>query len=494
MSKAVKEMDSTIEKTIWRSRKEKKTKSLIDRETQLRHFRRSNLAKDTIKRIALHTTLARIRYSGWFGNKTWGESKRSLDATNIRLKVAEKRRRRCEKRVKAVSQEVAKAQQNASRGTETQKTSRGIRKHAKATTSKLQSSAVMNSEAFSSRRGAVSASFPKWATGVQMHQTAKSGPLLATTEHIAESDDKGQNGGHLGAPGANSGHISDVATGASSQAGHKLSSLPLGPLDLAIPTKSLPVWAQWFEPPLSATQVERMRKRMRQPAEYLSIGLIQRKKAVADDLSAALRSIRQTSNQSIKFHWKYLEKLKQEFLRPRSDEEGKIESALERMEARSIDNVSSKKSKRLTELGDQSCRYRLRPKTTYSANSSLLERTESSDHPSHEIRKIRLRRHGDVDRGSQGKAHVKRSDKPGQLWEDLSGRQDSSMARSSGIAPPFIYNKAKTAMNSDSESEGHINPERRIEKEMAVLNIPADTDMATDLRAYSQWPGSYEPR
>lgn len=206
MSKAVKEITPTIEKTIWLGRKKKKTKSLIDRETQLCHFRRSNLTKDTIKRIALHTKLGRM--SGWFGDGARGESKKSFTSTKNRLKVAEKWRRGRKKSIVAISEEVARSRQNASRGTDVQKISCATRrKHAKATTSKLQSSAVMNSEAIPNRRAAVSASLSNQLTGAQMLQTARSGPLLATTKHIAESDDKGQNGGHLGATGANSGHI-----------------------------------------------------------------------------------------------------------------------------------------------------------------------------------------------------------------------------------------------------------------------------------------------
>lgn len=117
---------------------------------------------------------------------------------------------------------------------------------------------------------------------------------------------------------------------------------------------------------------------MRLPTEYLSMGPIQRKKAVADDLSAALRSMCQSFKQPIKFHWKYAGKLKQYFLRPR--------------------------------------------------------------------------------------------------------------------ATPSVYKKTKTAMNSEPKSEGHRVSEKRGEQEMVAMNIPADTDMATDLRAYSQWPGNYEPR
>lgn len=496
MSKAIKEMDSFIEKTIWRSRKKKKTKSLIDRETQFRSFRRSNLAKDTIKRIAVHTKLARMRYSDFSGNRTRGETKTSSAVAEKRIKIAQRRCRRRDKAFKAVVEEISKARSEASRGAKGQNIANSAgRKHVKTTTSRLQYSAVMNSEAIPNLRGAVSASLSKQPTGLQMLQTAGSKPLLTTTEHVADSDDKPQDRGHLGEPGSDKGRISDSATASSSQAGNKLSPLPLGPPGLATSTEGLPVWAQWYEPPLSAAQVDHVRKRMRLPTEYLSMGPFQRKKAVADDLSAAMRSMRQTFNQSIKFHWKYVRMLKQEFLRPQSDGEDRSKGAPKPMEARTIDTVSSKKSERLNEVGGRSYQLRpLRPKTTYCDNSPLLERTESSDHPSHGIRKIHLRRHGDLDRGSQGKAHPKRKDKARQLREDLSGRQNSSMARSSGIANPSIYNTAKTAMKSEPDSKSHRVSEKRVEKEMVAMNIPADTDMATDLRAYSQWPGSYEPR
>lgn len=71
-------MPPSTEKTIWQSRAEKKTRSLIGREAQLRHFRRSNLAKDTTGRIVLHTRLARRRYSGKLGDGAGIERKRHL--------------------------------------------------------------------------------------------------------------------------------------------------------------------------------------------------------------------------------------------------------------------------------------------------------------------------------------------------------------------------------------------------------------------------------
>lgn len=282
---------------MWRTRKEKKTRSLINRETQLRYFRRCDLVKDTIKRIVLQTRLARRRCSSCFGNRTWGDTKTSFAAAEKRIKVAQRRCRSREKAFRAVVQEIFKSRSETPRGTKARNIARSApRKQVRAIASKLQSSATMNPEAMPTRRAAVSASLPKSLTKGKMLQPATSGPLQTTTEHIAQSNDKPQKRGHVGVSSAESGCFSDIATASSSQAGHKLSPLPLGPLDLADPTKTLPVWAQWFVPPLSATQVECVRKRMRQPAAYLRLGSIQREKAVADDLSAALRLMCRTSN------------------------------------------------------------------------------------------------------------------------------------------------------------------------------------------------------
>lgn len=519
MSKAFQEMTPTTQGTIWRSRKEKKTKPFIDRKIQVRHFRRSDLVKDTIKRIFVQIKLARRRYFGCFGNRTWGETKTSFAAAEKRIKVAQRRCRRRDKAFKSVVQEIFEARSEASRGTKSQNIARSARrKEVRAIASKLQFSATVNPEAMPTHRAAVSASLTKRPTEVQMLQTAKSGPLQTTTGHIAQSNDKPRDRDYLEEPGADKGRISDTATASSSKTGNKLSPLSSGSTAHVNPSEILPVWAHWYKPPLSTTQVEHMTKRMRLPEEYLSMGPMQSRKAVSDDLSAAVTSMCQTFNQTFQIHWEKEVKLKKRFLRPRTTAVNRRKSLPGPVEARNADNLPSRGKKHLagTECGDMtglnverqpavfgSYRDRpLLPMTTYFDSSSLSKRTAKSDRPSHKRRKIsrsssrhvHLGPHGDVAGGSHGTAHIPQRNKPEHLQKDLSGLSNSSMALGEGIIRPSFSSKGKTAIPPERESERHQDAEKEAESEKPVVNIPADTDMATDLRAYSQWPGSYEPR
>lgn len=332
-------------------------------------------------------------------------------------------------------------------------------------------------------------------------------------EHSAESDGKPQNRGHLAEPGADKRRIPDSATASSSQAGNKLSPLPSGPLGLATSTESLPIWAQWSEPPLLATQVEHVRNRMRLPTEYLSMGPNQRNKAVADDLSAALRSMCKTFNQSIKFHWKYVGKLKQEFLRPRSDEVGRSKST-PGSELNAERQATVSVTSRL-----------IRANSTYSADSSLSEKAGGSEDPSRKRRKltetssrqVHLGHHEDVVQSSPGVALIPRRDESHsttnlqtteELLKLMSKRKHrsnekegfqrytslrSSISHTAGSEKPDLPNKSKSPSLPALMSDRHKDAERDVEKKNTV-KIPADTKMATDLRAYSQWPGTYGSR
>lgn len=513
MSKAFEEIAPTTVKTMWRTRKEKKTKLLIDRETQLRYLRRCDLVKDTIKRIVLQTRLARRRCSSCFGNRTWGDTKTSFAATEKRIKVAQRRCRIRDKAFKAVVREIFKARSETSRGAKARNIAPSApRKHARTIASKLQSSATMNSEAMPTRRAAVSASFPKRLATGQMLQPATSRPLQTTAEHIAQSNDKPRNRGHVGVPSVETGHFSDIATASSSQPGDKLSQLPLGPLDLADPPETLPVWAQWFVPPLSATQVECVRKRMRQPEAYLRMGSTQREKAVADDVSAALRLMCQTSNQSIRFRWKYQERLEKQFLRRESDDV---------FESKSTPGAGFNVEKQATISG---IHRPIRANSASPAESSPSENTGESDHASRKRRKItepssqqiHLGHHEDDIESSPGVAHIPRRDESHpttspQTTEELlklmgkrknrsnvkEGLQRYTSLRSStshtgASVTPGLPNKTKIGNPPASMSDRHQDSKRDREKKGPDVNIPTSTKMATDLRPYSQWPGTYE--
>lgn len=250
---------------------------------------------------------------------------------------------------------------------------------------------------------------------------------------------------------------------------------------------------------------------MKTPEEYLSMNSIQSDKVMADDLSAALRSMCQTFNQSVKFHGIHAGELKHEFLRPRGEAVNRKSNALGPMEERMTDTVPINENQHLTssKRGDTSgfnvegqatvsmTNRPLRAESVCSANSILSKRTGESQVNSHERKKtsartsrqiLTSRRSGFLSH-SKAVAYIPGRDKSERLRKGPSARPHSSMARTAGITKPALPNKRKIGRISESKSEGHNNAEKEVEKEKLVLKIPADAHMATDLRAYSQWPG-----
>lgn len=262
---------SPTTKTIWQSHEHNKTKSFVGCEAQIRHFRRSGLAKDTIKRILLHTKLARKRYSGSFADGLRDANKKASTAAAKRRKLAYRRRRRRGKAAIGVFKVIHKAQEEASRRTHAQsiacfgQVERACRKE-KGIAFKHPSSAVTNAETIPSERAAVNASLPKCPTGVQMLQNARYMYHMQTTrEHIADSDDRLRAQSHPGGPGARMGRVLGFTPASTSQARQNSLPLPSGSAAIVIPIQRLPFWAHWYEPPLSAAQVKYVRERFKLP-------------------------------------------------------------------------------------------------------------------------------------------------------------------------------------------------------------------------------------
>lgn len=427
----------------------------------------------------------------------------SFATAEKRLKVAQ---RRCRRRYKAFKDVIG--------GTKAPNIAHlARRKLVREIAPKLQFSATMDPEAMPTNRADVSASLPKRPTKVQMLQTEETGPLqTTTTEHIAQNNDKPQDRGDLDVSSEKSRYFSDIATASSSQTRQRSSQLLLGPKNLGILIERLPIWAHWCKPPLSAAQVEHMRKRMRLPEEYLSMGLTQRNKAVADDLSAALRSMCQTFKRSLEVHREHAGKLTQEFLRRGGDDVGGSKKA---------PGAELNVEKQAT----VSVIHRLIPaNSAYAADSSLSENTGGSDHPSRKRRKItrpssrqiHLDHQEDSIESSPGVAQIPRRDESHpttslQTTEELlklmgkrknrsnekEGLQRYTYLRSStlptgGSVKPGLPNKTKTENPPESMSDRHQDSQRDGEKKGPDVNIPAALKMATDLRPYSQWPGTYE--
>lgn len=509
-------MTPTLDKTFWHRCKGQNTKSFMGREAQIGHFRRSDLSEDTIKRIIQRAKLARRRDLGWLRVQAWQDIKKQFTAAGKRHRWAQKQRRRCKKALQADIQVILEARQKVSRGTDAEKIAcfrRIGRVHKKKPiTFKLQSGAMTNSETVSNQRGAVSAPLPKSPVAVQMLQTTRSvNHSQPSTEHIARNKDGHQNPSHRRVSDASMVPISNFATASSSQPRQKASPSPSGPQAFVILIESLPAWAHWYEPPLSAAQVEHVRKRMKTPEEYLSMGSIQSDIVVAHDLSMALRSMCQTFNRSVKLRGIHAEKLKYEFLRPRGQPVDRKNDDLRPMEERTTGTVSIKEQPHLPGVKSRDtagfnlegqatismANRPLRADMTCSASSILSKRIGKSQLHSHKRKKatarssrqIHLGHRGDFLKDSKAVAYMPGRSKSGHLQKDPSGQPHSSKARNTSIAKFAITNKRETAVLPKSTPEGHKDAEKVVEKEKRVVKIPADCHMATDLRAYSQWPG-----
>lgn len=421
-SKAVNEM-TPVTKEIWKSHEDNETKSFVGHEAQIRHFRRSGLAKDTIKRILIHTKLARKRYSGSFGDGPWDATKKPSNATAKRRKVACRRRRRRRQRrqrrrrdkaVIAVFKEIHKAAQEASRRTHAQSTvrfgrvERACRKE-KGIAFKRQSSAMTNSKTIQNERGAVDPSLPQHPAGMQMLPTARSvSHLQTTTRHVALGNDRLQNRTQSGGADASTRLSPDFANGSSSQAWHKMGGDT--------------------------------------PGLSIDWGAI---------LSDTHRPLQANDTYS--------------------------------------DNSFAPRSRR----------------DTYDFGHRRRKTSESSS------RKIHLGHNGYVAEGSQDEAHIPRQDLShpitslhmvDELVNEFVGKEEANSRKAerdkkdiSGLLHTSttdnkkrgLPSESKTVTISDPNSDGRGNTEERAQTEKLVVNIPADTDMATDVRAYSQWPGMH---
>lgn len=278
---------------------------------------------------------------------------------------------------------------------------------------------------------------------------------------------------------------------------------------------------------------------MKPPEEYLSMGQSQGDKVMAHDLSAALKSMCETFktfNESYQFNGNHAGKLKQELLRSPDETVGRNEDTLGPLEERTIGTVPSKEIKYLTGIESEdtagldfdtqatvlmTC-LPLRANNTYRDNSFLPRRSGKSNYSTHKSRKtsepsseqIRLDHHGDVAKGSPDVAHIphpkanlhrteepqkthvgktsKKSNELERLQNDIPGQPRSFMTHTTGIKTLAILNKSNNAIDSELKSDGDGDSERDVDKETLAVNIPADTEMATDVRAYSQWPGMYK--
>lgn len=278
---------------------------------------------------------------------------------------------------------------------------------------------------------------------------------------------------------------------------------------------------------------------MKPPEEYLRMDASQRDKFVYKDLSAALRSMCQTFDQSVKLIGKHAGELKQEFLRPRGETVAKNKNAPVSVEEKTIDTVSSIENNKLTRiLRDDAAGLNikkqapfslsLRPSPTndtYSGNIFLSNRTGDGD--AHERRKtsgsssrqIQLGHHGgegaldavhipkrdssrppiDLQRSEEPRKEYaskkrKRKKGPDLLEKQLSGRPPSFSRHTTGVEKHELSSKNKPGSLFAANPDGHDDSERQVRKKKLIVNIPADTDMATDVRAYNQWPGMYECR
>lgn len=598
-------MNSSTEKAIWRSRADTRTKTLLGRESQLHHCRRSDLAKDTEKHIVPHANLARGRYSDKFGGAAWDQVGRADVVAEKRRKSILQQRRRRERALAAVVEETRKVREEASKATEAQRIARLRRLEVRACREKkdiifkLQSSAAMGSELAPKRRKARSASFPDTLVGKKAAQAARSVThLLTPAKQVTHNSNRIRSRSYPGFSNAKKVPILDPAADFNSKERQKSAPLPSRPPIRVNSIDRLPALAQLYDQPLSAARLEYNRKRMRQPREDLGLGPGQRDKAMTDELSVASKSMSRAFNRSIKFTGNLAETAKQEHPKQRgkttpgdqrilgSAEDDVLRIASSAENGKSVGEESKNMAACGLNLGKQaaaSMSYRpTRARGNYSDNSFLSKRTKFGDslkhkrrtksapsslkshhaYPGQATRRSKdathlLQRRFSIPKAAQNESESANGGRRARCITSLSrenlavGRLPTKRKRSSihdYAAPRFsqrlshLQQRTKEHARADTSLEYHAGKKRKIsnnleppitrrlrssiryaagteEQELPgggqapdlpkaprasrarrvtgvargkpTVKIPADTDMATDLRTYRQWPGRY---
>jgi hypothetical protein len=409
------------------------------------------MASKEIPHIGKHANLAQERYSDKFGEDTaWNRTKSALTPSEIMRQAIQRQRIQSEDHLLALDEEIDVAWEGASKGTGAQKTAclrqledaHDKRDEIKST---LHPTAGMSPDSAPKAWKSVLSFLGEFQPGDTVSQVKRSGSSsTAITDHLTPSSDKSRNCNHPGLPLARLASNADVQSSSISKASHKFAPWPPRSRgsysETSLPSKRTGEAGSFKNKRSTSEQISRKINHGR----YGTVGRgpkslaeIPRRKFTLEAFWKASTSMNgRAETQSV-------HPLSR---KPSTAQERKVIT-----KTRVVRSVSQNPGFRFSQ--------RLARKQNRTTNPL------KADEP--------LKNHTSKKR--------KRSSEP-----DLSGRLRPRLRDKTGIDKQGLSGDGKTA----SLSRARRTADERTDVAKLTVQIPADTDMATEHRGYSQWPGT----
>lgn len=437
-------MDLSTEKTIWRSRAQKKTRALSCDEERLHHFRRSALTNDTTEHMAQHEDLARERYYNELGVTAWEHTESAPASVGTRRETIEKQRRSRQGSLKALDEKIDRAWAGVVKGTGAQQIAclrqlEDAYEEQDQIRSAFRSTAAVDSDSASKDRKAALASSKTTRFEKAVSQNAGSAPSSQATKHrIIHHGDKLR---------------------------RRSVTKPNIPRFIPTSMRNGPMRVR-----TSQSDNTFLLKRRRHRGN-----LVQKIRARSEPIFRKKRldhyeNVAGGSGKSI-HPWQ----LNTSALPGRKS----LPSTNRNARAQSVDPREG----RVSWVQDEDS----------SVRKSLKSRTHSPGPRSSE-RLLQLRKgatHSQIsDKSLQNRVTKRRhsSNESDRTGKTISMRLRSSMRRNTRSKKPDLPNGSETASRSKTARATDNRTVSDVSKEKLTITIPANTSMATSLRRYSQWP------
>lgn len=438
-------MNLSIEKAIWRSRMQEKTKALGHSEKRLHHFRRSVLANGTLEYRAPNEVLARERYNNENEVTAWDDTKLASALTETRCIAIKKQGRRRQPSLKALNEEIDKYWEVVLKGTATERNvCLQLLKFAyemkDEMMSTLGSKVAMDPDSASTHGEAAVASSQKNHLRETMSQTARSATDSRATEHRSTHDDD-----RFRSRGCSKVDVTRLL-------GNSMSNRPMR------------VRANHSD---NTFLLKRRRHREKffhkiraQSEPYFRKNRLDRHENVAGGSEKAVHHSQ--LNTSVLPSQKPL---------PSTNRNARAQSVDPR--ERRVSSVQDE---------DLSVRKSLKSRTHSPGTRSserLLQPRKRATRLQNSVKSLQ-------NRVTKRRQSSNESDRTGTT---ISMRLRSSMRRTTRSKKPDLPNGSETASRSKTAQATDKRTVSDVSKEKLPIRIPADTRMATSLRGYSQWPG-----
>lgn len=445
LGREAKRMDPSTEKAAWKHRTLKKTTSRILSEEQVRQSRRSDLTKETTRHISRHASLARQRYDDKFGDAAWDETEKDDAAAWKERKKIQQRRRRHREALASVTEKINSFREEASKGTLAQNAAflrdlANARKNRRNIISKLQSEDTLGPKPTETHGKIGSSSCPGIDSEMRHSRTVR----LASHSTTA-------------AP--------HVLHGSVRERGH-------AQLPVTVTKSNLTLLGHSSIQRTRATQSDNtfLLKRTR-GGENLTRNI----RTLSDPISRKIQfnhygGVTRGSDKVVRF-WKQSSPALEKISPPTNGRAGaELFKPLPRTKSRNQD-------------GKLSTTKRLRSLPHYSG----VRPPEQLFRPSNEANNSQIS--GESLRNDEGKKG-RSSREPEQLATNLSWRPHLSAGHTTANDKPGPLDGCKTTTPPETTWTKCGTGKTEVREEKRQVRIPADTTMATDLRAYSQWPGT----